>query len=106
MLRKIGIDDIIQVNSGYSWSPAEKDELKWKTIPRATAIKAYQKYFADFVIFGYSTDDVIPFINESDPNLGKINMVQLSIFGPGIWSQWRGQNPTTPRNSTISTMSC
>ena len=73
---------------GYSWSPAEKDELKWKTIPRATAIKAYQKYFADFVIFGYSTDDVIPFINESDPNLGKINMVQLSIFGPGIWSQW------------------
>ena len=37
-------DDIIQINSAYSWSPAEKDELKWKTIPRATAIKVYQKY--------------------------------------------------------------
>ena len=43
----------------------------WKTIPRATAIKVYQKYFADFVTFGYSTDDVIPFINASDPNLGE-----------------------------------
>ena len=66
----MGIDDIIQINSAYSWSPAEKDELKWKTIPRKTAIKVYQKYFADFVIFGYSTEDVIPFINASDPNLG------------------------------------
>ena len=45
--------------------------MKWKTIPRATAIKVYQKYFADFVIFGYSTEDVIPFINASDPNLGE-----------------------------------
>ena len=71
VLRKMGIDDIIQINSAYSWSPAEKDELKWKTIPRATAIKVYQKYFADFVIFGYSTEDVIPFINASDPNLGE-----------------------------------
>ena len=71
VLQKIGIDDIIQINPSYSWSPAEKDELKWKTIPRATAIKVYQKYFADFVTFGYSTEDVIPFINASDPDLGK-----------------------------------
>ena len=71
MLQKIGIDDIIQINPSYSWSPAERDELKWKTIPRATAIRVYQKYFADFVIFGYSTEDVIPYINASDPDLGK-----------------------------------
>ena len=77
MLRKIGIDDIIQIKSAYSWSPAEKDELKWSTIPRSTAVKLYQKYFADFVIFGYSTDEVIPFINASDSKLGKI----FSTFG-------------------------
>ena len=70
VLRQIGIDDIIQIKSAYSWSPTEKDELKWSTIPRSTAVKLYQKYFADFVIFGYSTDEVIPFINASDPKLG------------------------------------
>lgn len=80
MLRKIGIDDIIEINSAYSWSPAEKDEIKWKTIPRSTAVKVYQKYFADFVIFGYSTDDVIPFINASDPNLGMNNLSDVTRF--------------------------
>ena len=80
MLQKLGIDDIIQINPSYSWSPAEKDELKWKTIPRATAIKVYQKYFADFVIFGYSTEDVIPFINASDPDLGK--KLKATIYSP------------------------
>ena len=83
VLRKIGIDDIIQIKSAYSWSPAEKDELKWTTIPRSTAVKAYQKYFADFVIFGYSIDDVIPFINASDPNLGMaFTTPLLKIFSP------------------------
>ena len=84
VLQKIGIDDIIQINSAYSWSPAEKDELKWKTIPRTTAIKVYQKYFADFVIFGYSTEDVIPFINASDPDLGK-NIWHLPKWPHIVW---------------------
>ena len=78
LLRKLGVDNLIEIDSKYSWAPADKDELKWKTIPRSSAIKIYQKYFADFVIFGYSTNDVIPFINASDPNLGKSTTIYSS----------------------------
>ena len=100
MLQKIGIDDIIQINSAYSWSPAEKDELKWKTIPRATAIKVYQKYFADFVIFGYSTEDVIPFINASDPDLGKKLKATISPWQKsGFESLKVAQNPARKKST-------
>ena len=33
--------------------------MKWSTVPRVTAEKIYQHYFADFVLFGYSPDEVL-----------------------------------------------
>ena len=54
----------------------------------ATTIKIYQKYFADFVISGYSTEDVIPFINASGPDLGKKN--EADNFISCLWQKFQG----------------
>ena len=74
-------ENITHIMGRYSWSPAGKDELRWQSIPRGTAIKIYKHYFADFgkfwmlkwniyffvsVLFGYSPDDVEGFIAASN----------------------------------------
>ena len=78
------VDKETYVPGKYSWSPAGKDELRWQTIPRQSVISVYKHYFADFgkifyfsisiftmnfsVLFGYSPEDVLSFINASNPN--------------------------------------
>ena len=41
-------ENITHIEGRYSWSPAGRDELRWQSIPRGTAIKIYKHYFADF----------------------------------------------------------
>ena len=77
------IEDLTTVPGKYSWSPVEKDEFHWQTIPRNIAIKVYQHYFVDFgkikkrenhlrrssVLYGYSPEDAMRFINASNQQL-------------------------------------
>ena len=80
LLKEIGLFRKINISGKYSWDenangkvikedvpvvqeedeaikPA--DEMFWKNVPRETAIEIYRHYFLDFVIFGYSTEDVL-----------------------------------------------
>ena len=57
---------------------AQKDEVRWHTVPRGTAIKIYRHYFADFgtllknlkklisVLLGYSPNDAMRFIDSTN----------------------------------------
>ena len=48
ILKKLQHKNKTYVPGRYSWSPADKDEMKWQTIPRKSAIRIYKHYFADF----------------------------------------------------------
>merc|ERR1712046_2638 len=65
-LHKMRVDGLTYIPERYEWSPIKKDELIWSTIPRRTAEKIYQHYFTDFVLFGYSPNDVIRFLNNTN----------------------------------------
>ncbi|CAG5110783.1 Oidioi.mRNA.OKI2018_I69.chr2.g5147.t1.cds [Oikopleura dioica] len=43
-----------------------QDELHWSKIPRKTVEELYRHFYLDFVIFGYSTEDVAKYINAAD----------------------------------------
>ena len=66
LLEKLKVADVTYIPGKYEWSPATKDEHQWSTIPRGTAELIYKHYYADFVLFGYSPDEVMGFINASD----------------------------------------
>jgi hypothetical protein len=59
LLKRLGVDKQTHIPGKYSWSPAGREEMKWSTVPRVTAEKIYQHYFVDFVLFGYSPDEVL-----------------------------------------------
>ena len=44
-------ENITHLAGRYAWSPTGKDELRWQTIPRKTAIEIYKHYFVDFGLF-------------------------------------------------------
>ena len=66
LLEKLKVADVTYIPGKYEWSPATKDEQQWSTIPRGTAELIYKHYYADFVLFGYSPDEVMGFINATD----------------------------------------
>ena len=53
ILKKLQNRNKTYVPGKYSWSPANKDESNWKTIPRRSAIKVYKHFFADFGTFSF-----------------------------------------------------
>ena len=75
LLREIGLDGKVHIGGQYTWDERthEKiknrrdtetterppDELHWQNVPRETAIEIYRHYYLDFVLFGYSTEDVM-----------------------------------------------
>ena len=69
LLKRLKINDETYIPGKYEWAPATKDELAWSTIPRRTAQIIYQHYFADFILFGYSPDSVLGFINAANDSL-------------------------------------
>ena len=97
LLEKIGLSGKISIGEKYFWkdgkkvdSPVEEkivgppDELHWKNVPRETAELIYKHYFLDFVVFGYSPDDVLKYINASDPSKSRppknlINKSRLAV---------------------------
>ncbi|CBY15214.1 unnamed protein product [Oikopleura dioica] len=66
IMRMLGERESTKLGERYAWSPATADELKWQSVPRGTAKDIYKHYYLDFVLFGYSPDDVIKFINAAD----------------------------------------
>ncbi|CBY10451.1 unnamed protein product [Oikopleura dioica] len=66
IMRMLGVGESAKLGERYAWSPATADELKWQSVPRGTAKNIYTHYYLDFVLFGYSPDDVIKFINAAD----------------------------------------
>ncbi|CAG5104578.1 Oidioi.mRNA.OKI2018_I69.chr1.g1354.t1.cds [Oikopleura dioica] len=83
VLEKINLAGKIEIAGKYSWDGTKriKDqqkleearkkekpsaELEWKNVPRKTAELIYKHYFLDFVVFGYSPEDVLKFIEAAD----------------------------------------
>ena len=66
IMEMLGLRANVKLGEKYAWSPAIADELKWQSVPRATAKKIYRHYYLDFVLFGYSPDEVMKFINATD----------------------------------------
>ena len=44
------------------------DELHWQKVPRKTAKLIYKHFFLDFVVFGYTTEDVLRYSSHSLSN--------------------------------------
>ena len=81
LLKEIGLFRKINISGKYNWDEKANrkikedevkaevqeeeeairppDEMYWMNIPRETAIEIYRHYFTDFVVFGYSTEDVL-----------------------------------------------
>lgn len=66
IMAMLGVGESAKLRDRYAWSPATADELKWQSVPRGTAKNIYKHYYLDFVLFGYSPDDVMKFINATD----------------------------------------
>ena len=54
ILKKLQNKNQTYVPGRYSWSPADKDETNWHTIPRKSAYRIYKHYFADFGSYNLS----------------------------------------------------
>ena len=65
ILKNLKIENLTSIAGQYSWSPAGSDYNRWQTIPRKTTIDIYRHYFADFVLLGYSPDEVEKFVEAS-----------------------------------------
>ena len=65
ILKNLKIENLTSVPDRYSWSPAGSDLNRWQTIPRKTTIDIYRHYFPDFVLLGYSPDQVEKFVKAS-----------------------------------------
>jgi hypothetical protein len=53
------VNNLTHIPGKYSWSPAERDEEHWSSIPRRTVENIYKHYYADFLLFGYSPQEVL-----------------------------------------------
>ncbi|CAG5090180.1 Oidioi.mRNA.OKI2018_I69.PAR.g12491.t1.cds [Oikopleura dioica] len=76
LLKRLGVNEQTHVPGKYSWSPAGREEMKWSSVPRLTAEKIYQHYYADFVLFGYSPDEVLGFIDATRSDLKAASVAQ------------------------------
>ena len=76
IMRMLGVGDSAKLRDRYAWSPATADELKWQSVPRGTAKNIYKHYYLDFVLFGYSPDDVLKFINATDKSISGASFKQ------------------------------
>ena len=83
IIRKLGQEGNIKLGERYAWSPATADEFKWQSVPRETAKKIYKHYYLDFVLFGYSPNDVMKFINATDDSKPEATLEQEI-------ASWRG----------------
>ena len=53
------MNNLTHIPGKYSWSPAGQDEEHWSSIPRRTVENIYKHYYADFLLFGYSPQEVL-----------------------------------------------
>ena len=57
LLERIGLENL-KIGDQYKHD-GPPDELHWQKVPRKTAELIYKHFFLDFIVFGYSTDDVL-----------------------------------------------
>ena len=76
IMRMLGVGEGAKLRDRYAWSPATTDELKWQSVPRGTAKNIYKHYYLDFVLYGYSPDDVMKFINATDKSMNAASFDQ------------------------------
>lgn len=67
LLERIGLANL-KIGDQYNWINDTRikseikrppDELHWRNVPRETAKLIYKHFFLDFIVFGYTTDDVL-----------------------------------------------
>ena len=67
LLESIDLQNL-EISHQYNWENDKRvesetirppDELHWQNVPRETAKLIYKHFFLDFVVFGYTTDDVL-----------------------------------------------
>lgn len=96
VLEKINLAGKVEIAEKYSWDgtrrikdpekieearkrKVEEPDLRWKNVPKETAALIYKHFFLDFVLFGYSPDDVLKVIKTADsqkkrPSQKRINL--------------------------------
>ena len=68
------MNNFTHIPGEYSWSPAGRDENHWSSIPRQTVENIYKHYYADFLLFGYSPQEVLRLVYK------KINTEKIVLF--------------------------
>lgn len=67
LLERIGLANL-KIGDQYNWINDTRikseikrppEELHWRNVPRETAKLIYKHFFLDFIVFGYTTDDVL-----------------------------------------------
>ena len=75
LLEKINLKNEINVGGQYTWNGTKRileesdrppDELHWQNVPKETAKLIYKHYYLDFIIFGYSTEEVLKYVHSSN----------------------------------------
>ena len=68
LLKILNLSGKIHIAGQFNWEDNRRvqtkverapDELHWKNVPRETAKLIYKHFFLDFVLFGYSSEDVL-----------------------------------------------
>ena len=68
------MNNLTHIPGKYSWSPAGQDEEHWSSIPRRTVENIYKHYYADFLLFGYSPQEVLGLVNRKINNKNDSNL--------------------------------
>ena len=68
------MNNFTHIPAEYSWSSAGRDENHWSSIPRQTVENIYKHYYADFLLFGYSPQEVLGLVNRNINNKNDSNL--------------------------------